>query len=864
MDQGSLIEEKSFSIKGMTCAACVRTIESYVGNQEGIQDITVNLITEIGKIKYIGNQSSVDDIVQHITDVGFSANPISDDPSGVIDLDITGMTCSSCVNTIENYVVSLNGVNEISVNLGLDRANIVYDNSQIGIREIISGIEDIGYNAHLMKRETQLDRLSKTDDIIIWRNKLIFSAIFTIPFLIIMISMFYFLNFYATLRIETIYGMTWESFIGLIFATPIQIWVGKDFYKKAYSSIRHGSATMDVLVVMGTSAAYLYSIFVIIYRLYVPIFSRNVYFETSAFLFTFISLGKFLEATAKGRTSEAIKNLIELKPPTARLVDYDENGQIISEEVIDCELIQLSDVLRVIPGEKIPNDGVIIEGHSTVDESMITGESIPVTMTVGDEVIGGTINQQGVLFVKTTKIGSDTVLNQIIKLVEDAQTLKPPIQVFADKVSSVFVPAVIQYATINLVVWYILLLSGFAPAVLVPIGTSIYLLPLLLSISILVVACPCALGLATPTAVMVGTGIGANNGILIKSGEVFEIAHKTDTVVLDKTGTITHGKPKLTDVIASEYYSEDEIILYASSAEIDSEHSIGQAITNYCKEKNINSDRPSKFENLPGKGVSAFVKDKQVLVGTRELMIENNVDIPDNFDHDKEDLDKSGKTTIFVAIGNVFAGLIAVADTIKEESKSAIEAMKKLGFDVWMLTGDNENTANAIAEEVGIENVFANVLPQDKAAKVKQLQEEGKIVAMVGDGINDSPALAQSDIGIAIGAGTDIAIETADMVLMKNNLQDVVTAIDLSKKTFSRIKLNFFWAFGYNIIAIPIAGGVFLPLFYIILGYTFILDPIIAGLAMAMSSVSVVVSSLLLKRYKPPKFDMSSPVINRI
>jgi Cu+-exporting ATPase len=845
------IKEESFNVGGMTCAACVRTIESYLGNQEGIHKVSVNLITEKANVKYLTNQISSDTIIEHIADVGFEASLISDTPVGIVNLDISGMTCSACVNAIEGYIGSLDGVADIKVSLGLDQAKIRLDNTKIGIRDLVAEIEKIGYGAKLRKSQSQLDQLSKKDDIIHWRNRLIFSSIFTLPFLYIMVAMFFFLENFATLRIETIYGMTLESFIGLIFATPIQFWVGKDFYRKAYSSVRHGSATMDVLVVMGTSAAYFYSIFVIIYRLYFPIFPRDVYFETSAFLFTFISLGKYLEARAKGRTSEAIQNLIALQPTKARMVEYDDKGSG-SEKMIDSKLIQVNDIVKVIPGEKIPVDGEIVEGYSTVDESMITGESIPVTKTTNDAVIGATINQNGVLLIKTTRVGQETVLNQIIKMVENAQISKPPIQVIADKISAVFVPTIVKYAIVNYITWSILIFLGLIPPELIPIGTSMYLLPLLLSISILVIACPCALGLATPTAVMVGTGIGAENGILIKGGESFEIAHKINTIVLDKTGTITHGQPRVTDVILANTYQEDDLIYYAHSAEIDSEHPIGKAIAKYSKESNLNFDKPTEFENLPGKGVIAKVRGKRVIVGTQLLMLENQIDIPSTTHQSQSELESSRKTIVFVSVSDSFAGLIAVADTIKEESIPAIQTMKQLGFDVWMLTGDNEITARAIGEEIGIENMMANVLPQEKASKIKELQNEGKIVAMVGDGINDSPALAQADIGVAIGAGTDIAIETADMVLIKNNLQDVVTAIDLSKKTFNRIKLNFLWAFGYNIIAIPIAAGVFLPLFYILLGYPFILDPIIAGFAMAMSSVSVVTSSLLLKRYRPP------------
>ncbi|MHA2027796.1 MAG: copper-translocating P-type ATPase, partial [Candidatus Kariarchaeaceae archaeon] len=572
----------------------------------------------------------------------------------------------------------------------------------------------------------------------------------------------------------------------------------------------------------------------------------------SALLITFIILGKYLEANAKGKTSEAIKKLMSLQSKSAILIETDENGNVVNEEEISNDLIQKGDLLKVYPGEKIPTDGLITYGSSAIDESMVTGESLPVNKSNGDEVIGATVNQQGVLHVKATKVGSETALSQIIKLVEEAQTSKAPIQGMADKISAVFVPIVVIIAIVDFFIWYALFSFDVVPHSWLPAGTTSFLFSFLLAISVLVIACPCALGLATPTAVMVGTGLGAEQNILIKGGEPLETAHKVDAIILDKTGTITHGKPNLTDIIPFNGFQRNEMLRLAASAESGSEHPLGKSIVNGAKEELGDLENPNNFKAIAGKGIEAEINEKIVLVGSRGLLTSHSVVLNEGVEETMQALENDGKTAMLVSIDNQLAGVIAVADTVKPESITAIKAMQSMGLDVWMVTGDNERTANAIAREVGINHVFAEVLPEDKAKKVKTLQEEDKVVAMVGDGINDSPALAQADVGIAIGAGTDVAIETADMVLMRSDLRDVVTAIDLSKTTFNRIKLNFVWAFGYNSAGIPLAAGLFIPIIRAAFGYTFMLPPAVAGLAMALSSVSVVTSSLLLKKYKKP------------
>lgn len=846
--------KKNYDISGMTCASCVATIENYVKGQDGVLDIKVNLLSEEAEVVFDPGIVSEDDVVEWVDDIGYHADMKTESNPNLLQLDVQGMTCASCVATIENYVGSLDGVAEISVNLATEKATVKLSSDQIGARDVIEAIDDIGYSATIAGEAVDIDRLERKAEIRKWKQKLIYSTILALPvFLIAMVFPFIptIAPFYEAELLPT---LSVGHVLEFLFATPVQFWIGAEFYKKSYKALAHKAATMDVLVALGTSAAYFYGIFAMIYTYFVPEFAGAVFFETSALLITFIVLGKYLEASAKGKTSDAIKKLLSLQAKSAILLKLDAEGNVLDEEEIATDLIQKGDVLKVYPGEKIPTDGTIMFGSSAIDESMITGESLPVNKTVGDEVIGATVNQQGILHVKTTKVGSETALSQIVKLVQDAQTSKAPIQGFADKISAVFVPVVVLIAIATFAIWSLLFAAGIVPSTWLTAGTTPFLFSFLLGVTVLVIACPCALGLATPTAVMVGTGLGAEHGILIKGGEPLETAHSINAVILDKTGTITYGKPNVTDIYTVTG-TEEELLYYIASAEAGSEHPLGKAIVNFAKEKVTILNSPEDFTTVTGRGISAKVDGKSVLVGSRALMQENEISLPESLDAIMQSYEEDGKTAMLVAVDDSLLGTVAVADTVKPESLSAITRLKAMGIDVWMVTGDNSRTAKAIARQVGINHVFADIMPSEKAEKVKELQNQNKIVAMVGDGINDSPALAQANVGIAIGAGTDVAIETADLVLMRSDLRDVVTAIDLSQKTFSRIKLNFFWALGYNSIGIPIAAGLAIPITQALAGTSFVLPPALAGLAMAFSSVSVVTSSLLLKRYKQPKFE---------
>jgi len=608
-----------------------------------------------------------------------------------------------------------------------------------------------------------------------------------------------------------------------LFATPVQFIAGWRYYKGTLDAIKNRAANMDTLIATGTTSAWLYSTMVTFFPSVFP--NSEVYFDTAALIIALVLVGKLLEDIAKGKASEAVRKLMELQPSLARVI---RNGV---EEEIPVEQVQVGDTLVVKPGEKIPVDGIVVGGHSTVDEKMITGESIPVEKKVGDEVIGATMNKAGMLKFKATKVGADTTLSQIIKLVEEAQIARAPIQRLADVVSSYFVPAVFAVAVASFLAWYLIGEKGFTFA-------------LAIFISVLIIACPCALGIATPTAIMVGTGKGAENGILIKGGEYLEKTHKLNTIVFDKTGTLTKGEPSVTDIVTEEDMREDELLYLAASVEKHSEHPIGLAIVERAKEKKIELAEPTEFEAIAGHGVKAKVEGKKLVMGTLKLMKDERVFLSEELEKSANMLFDEGKTLSFVAVGKKVKGIIAVADTLKPNAVEAVKRLQKMGLEVIMLTGDNKRTAAAIAKKTGIDRYLAEVLPQDKANEIKELQREGKIVAMVGDGINDAPALAQSDVGIAIGGGTDVALETGGIVLIKDDLMDVVTSIQLSKKTVSKIKQNLFWAFFYNVAFIPIAAGVLAPL-------GILMHPIYAGAAMASSSVTVVTNSLLLRRFVP-------------
>ena len=734
--------------------------------------------------------------------------------------NVTGMSCASCARTVEN-ALNKNEDIKASVNIATEKVNIEYDENKYNFEKIKKIVENSGYG--LVETLSEEEKMQMYEDKIkSLRNKLILAAVFAIP--LMYISMGHMMGIHLPDIVNPKKNAAIYSIVQLLLTIPV-VYAGKDFFIHGFKNLVRKSPTMDSLIAMGASAAIIYSLYATYMTITVdPEYHMNLYFESAGTIITLILLGKLLEARTKGQTSSAIKKLIGLQPKKAKII---ENG--VEKEVL-IENIKVGDIIVVKPGEKIAVDGKIVNGNTSVDESMITGESIPVSKNIGDKVIGGSINKNGSIQFEATEIGKDTVLSQIIKLVEEAQGSKAPISRMADIVAGYFVPIVIMIATITGIVWFISG-SGLTAA-------------LTFFISVLVIACPCALGLATPTSIMVGTGKGAENGILIKSGEALETAHKIKTVVLDKTGTITKGKPVLTDLKVYSNFDENEILQLAASAENNSEHPLAEAIVNGAKEKNVEFKQYDKFRAMPGYGIRATIDEKEIQIGNRKLMASRKIST-EAAEKDYEILSNEGKTPMFISVNNELAGLIAVADVVKETSKEAVEKMHKLGLKVIMLTGDNEKTAKYIAKEVGIDRVIAEILPFQKSEEVKKLQEAGEFVAMVGDGINDSPALAQANVGIAIGSGTDVAIESADIVLIRNDLNDVAGAIALSKATITNIKENLFWAFFYNVIGIPFAAGIF---------YAFFngpkLDPMIAAFAMSLSSVSVLMNALRLKFFK--------------
>lgn len=734
--------------------------------------------------------------------------------------NVTGMSCASCARTVEN-ALNKNEDIKASVNIATEKVNIEYDENKYNFEKIKKIVENSGYGLVETLSEEQKMQMYE-DKIKSLRNKLILAAVFAIP--LIYISMGHMMGIHLPDIVNPKKNAAIYSIVQLLLTIPV-VYAGKDFFIHGFKNLVRKSPTMDSLIAMGASAAIIYSLYATYMTITVdPEYHMNLYFESAGTIITLILLGKLLEARTKGQTSSAIKKLIGLQPKKAKII---ENG--VEKEVL-IENIKVGDIIVVKPGEKIAVDGKIVSGNTSVDEAMITGESIPVSKNPGDKVIGGSINKNGSIQFEATEIGKDTVLSQIIKLVEEAQGSKAPISRMADIVAGYFVPIVIVIATVTGIIWFISG-SGLTAA-------------LTFFISVLVIACPCALGLATPTSIMVGTGKGAENGILIKSGEALETAHKIKTVVLDKTGTITKGKPVLTDLKVYNNFDGNEILQLAASAENNSEHPLAEAIVNGAKERNVEFKQYDKFRAMPGYGIRATIDDKEIQIGNRKLMASRKIST-EAAEKDYEILSNEGKTPMFISVNNELAGLIAVADVVKETSKAAIERMHKLGLKVIMLTGDNEKTAKYIAKEVGIDKVIAEILPFQKSEEVKKLQEAGEFVAMVGDGINDSPALAQANVGIAIGSGTDVAIESADIVLIRNDLNDVAGAIALSKATITNIKENLFWAFFYNVIGIPFAAGIF---------YAFFngpkLDPMIAAFAMSLSSVSVLMNALRLKFFK--------------
>ena len=807
------IKKLELSIVGMTCANCALTIESSLKSHPGVKEAYVNLSAERASIVFDSEQVKVKELAERVKSIGY------DVVTEKATIAIGGMHCAMCVTTIEKAINELDGIINTSVNLATEKAVVEYIPQVVSLEEIKNKIREVGYEVIDVEEEAgDSEERARLRELHKLRNYLIFTVLLSIPIVLYTYLPEQYLPFYEVRKI-ILFALT----------TPVQFIVGYRFYKGALGALKNKTANMDVLVALGTTAAYVLSVFNTF------LFSGDAFYETSALLLSFILLGKYLEAVTKSKTSAALKKLVELKAKTATVI---RNG---TEVELPIEEVQVNDIVLVRPGQKIPVDGIVIEGTSFVDESMITGESIPVEKKPGDSVIGATVNKFGSLKIKATAVGRDTVLSQIIKTVESALGSKPPIQRLADIVARYFVPTVIAISIATAIFWYFII----DPAIF-GWSESRFIFTFIASVAVLVIACPCALGLATPTAVMVGVGNAAQHGILIKSGDALEIAYKIDTIVFDKTGTLTIGHPTVTDIVPlSKKFTEQDVLYYAAIAEKASEHPISEAIVNKAKELNIEIPHAQDFVAEPGKGVLTSYNGHQIIVGNIDYLKSRNLIIESNIDEAVKNLESEAKTVVGVVLDKTLIGLIAIADEIKPYAKEAINALKAMGISVIMITGDNEHTAKAIAKKLGIDAVMARILPKDKASAIKKLQSEGRLVAMVGDGINDSPALAQADLGIAIGSGTDIAIETGDIVLMTDDLRKVVDAIDLSKKTISKIKQNLFWAFVYNTAFIPIAAGLLFPILH------YLLKPELAGLAMAMSSVSVVSNSLLLKRWKP-------------
>ncbi len=820
--------KKNYQLGGVTCQVCVNKIERKVGKLEGVEEAVVNLSNGKLTIEYDENLLNSEKIKEVVKKLGYEIEEINDFKE--VEIDITGITCQVCVNKIERKVGKLEGVKEIAVNLANSRGKILYDSEKIKLSEILEVIKKLGYEG---KKHEDIEEDSKAiesekklkQEFLEFKLAIFFSAI---VFYISMGTM-------AGLPVPNIISPDINplnfALIQLILAIPV-IYIGRRFYKIGIKQLIMRSPSMDSLIATGTGSAILYSLYGT-YKIYSGDFHyvHSLYYESGVVILALILLGKYLENVSKGKTSEAIKKLMNLKSKKATLV---RDGKFVQ---VDIEEVELDEIVLVKPGESIPVDGVVVEGQSSVDESMLTGESIPVEKNIGDKVFGASINKNGVIQVKAQAIGKDTVISKIIKLVENAQGSKAPIAKIADKVSGYFVPTVMLIATVAGITWYYLGSRG-----IVKIHEAPSIFALTIFVAVMVIACPCSLGLATPTAIMVGTGRGAELGILIKSGEALEKAHKIDTIVFDKTGTLTIGKPKVTDIMSFSNIDEDEILRVAGALEEYSEHPLGEAIVEAGKERKLQFPKVEKFESITGKGVTGVIDGKKVYIGNIKLMRDFSIDIIN--ENILEKLAYQGKTPMYIAIEDSLIGVIAVADILKPEAIETIKELKNRGYHVGMITGDNKLTAQAIGKEAGIDIIFAEVTPEEKYLKVKELQEQGKNVAMVGDGINDSPALVQANIGIAIGGGTDIAMESADIVLMKRDLKDVLVAMELSHAVIKNIKENLFWAFIYNTVGIPVAAGVLYPL----TGH--LLNPMIAGAAMAMSSVSVVTNALRLKKFK--------------
>ncbi|XP_061745377.1 copper-transporting ATPase 2 isoform X2 [Nerophis ophidion] len=897
------------SVTGMTCASCVANIERSLLKHKGIISVLVSLMAGKAEVKYDADVIDAPDVARLIEDLGFGASLLEDNvvTHGKLDLTITGMTCASCTHNIESKLTATKGIFSASVALATNTAHVQFDPDVIGARDIIKIIQNLGFEASLKKAGIK-NNLGHTEEIQQWKNSFLLSLVFGLPVVGLMIYMMVMDSQHqqhgGSMPEEQnlLPGLSILNLAFFLLCTPVQIFGGRYFYVQAYRSLKHGSANMDVLIVLATSIAYIYSSVVLIVAMAEQARQSPVtFFDTPPMLFVFIALGRWLEHVAKSKTSAALAKLMSLQATDATVITLGPDHSIISEEQVVVELVQRGDIVKVVPGGKFPVDGKVIEGSSMADESLITGEPMPVSKKVGSLVIAGSINAHGALLVEATHVGADTTLSQIVRLVEEAQTSKAPIQQFADRLSGYFVPFIVFVSLLTLVAW---LAVGFVNFDIVRdnfsgYNTNISKAEVIVrfafqaSITVLSIACPCSLGLATPTAVMVGTGVGAQSGILIKGGEPLEMAHKINVVMFDKTGTITNGVPRVTRVLVLWEMARmplRQILAVVGTAEASSEHPVGIAVTKHCKEE-LSTDvlgYCQDFQAVPGCGISCRVSNVEhlllqqseerfllpgttmdesslvdaaeipntgeiscysVLIGNREWMRRNGHHVGADVDAAMSSHEVKGQTSILVAIDGVLCAMIAIADTVKAESALAVHTLSSMGIEVVMITGDNRRTAKAIAAQVGIRKVFAEVLPSHKVAKVQELQEQGLRVAMVGDGVNDSPALARADVGIAIGTGTDVAIEAADIVLIRNDLLDVVASVELSKRTVQRIRINFVFALIYNLVGIPIAAGVFMPA-------GLVLQPWMGSAAMAASSVSVVLSSLLLRLYKKTSVEL--------
>lgn len=813
------IQQIKLPITGMTCAACEKNVSRALNKAEGVSEAMVNLATENATVSYDASITNPTKLIERVEKFGYGVATAS------VELPITGMTCAACEKNVNRALRKPDGVLDVAVNLATEKARVTYIPGVVRRADLIAAVEKSGYGVIDTAGMDDIDdaeRQARQAEIERQRNLVIFGAIFTVPLFILSMGRHFFMS-----ALPPIFMADWWIYVFAAMATPVQFVLGRQYTVGAYKSLRSGTANMDVLVALGSWAAYIYSVIVLLGLVFgfSDVVGTSDYFESAAVILTLITLGKLLEARAKGRTSDAIKKLMGLTPDTAILW---QDGE---ETVVRLSDIEMGDHLLVRPGERLPVDGLIIQGNSSIDESMLTGESMPVSKAIGDEVIGGTINKQGRLIIEATRVGNETALAQIIRLVEQAQLSKAPIQRVADQISGIFVPIVLVLATLTFLGWYFIGDIGFTTS-------------MLHAIAVLVIACPCALGLATPTAIMVGTGRGAEMGILFKNSEALERAHKLSTIVLDKTGTITEGKPSVTDIIPTNGYEETQLLTFAAVAERGSEHPLGRAIVDKARELGCVLSELGEFEAISGKGIRATVDGKEVLVGSPKFIVSQDI-VTTDIDEQIQQLQSNARTAVVVVVDNIVAGVIGIADTVKASSKEAIVQLNAMGIETAMLTGDNQLTAEAIAREVGIDTVYADVLPSDKSAKVESLQSDKRVVGMVGDGINDAPALAQADVGIAIGTGTDIAMEASDVTLMSGDLLAVPKALSLSKATMRTIYQNLFWAFIYNIILIPVA----------MLG---LLVPMFAAGAMAFSSFFVVTNSLRLRTSSLPQFQDSS------